>query len=1206
VSGPRVTLGIAAYNGERFLAEAIESCLAQDHPDYELLIVDDASTDSTPDVIARYTSDPRVRVVTHAQNRGIAAAYNSIVEHARGELIARLGHDDIALPDRLSRQVAIFDAHPDTGVVHGDAVTIDATGRAVGEWRSGEFDQAALVQTLVRRHNYLVDPTTMIHRRVYEQVGGYDAAYPMCNDFDLWLRAAPRFRFRHCDGGPLIRYRRHGANFSDESARAREIDEVTRALEAAIEREDWAVLAPEAVTREGALVLLADALERRALPLPDLAARLRERGLHGRPRIVMTSFGYKDSGGGTIVPRQVSQELARRGYDVTVFHAAVGRVEPAEPYQVREWWQDGVRLVGVFNRPHGLLDLGHPDREVDDPPITRAFAELLDRVRPDAVHFNNLHNLGAALIDEAAVRGIRSVFTTHNYWLACPRGYLFTDRLELCHGPGDRGGDCAACVGSLDAEGYRRRLSEIRGRFSRGVDVCLAVSEAMRATLAAAGYPPEMIDVVPQAMPEDDAIWEALGRDRAPGRVGSELVVGFFGSALPQKGPSLLVDAAQRTGARIRVRIHGEVPEAFAAELAARDTRGVVEICGGFGHDDLPALLAEVDVAVIPSVWWDCAPLMVSECLAGRVPVLAARMGGIPDFVADGEDGLLFDGRDGADLARKLDRLASEPGLLERLQAGIAAPRRFADHVDELEAYYHGERPRRAHTGVAPVSVRWRGDHASTQSLAGVNRGVCDRLEGMDGIAVERVSRAGAGGGPALPLPAQVEVRHQFPPDLRPPASGRLAVIQPWEFGAAPVEWVEGINRNVDELWVPSEHVRTTYVDSGVDPARVAVIPNGVDLELFSPEGPRMELDDAPGVRLLFLGGLIDRKGPDILLSAFMDAFQGRDDVTLVVKDFGADSIYPMSDRKRLREYADSGQHPRIVYLHREMTAAEVASLYRACDVLVHPYRGEGFGMPVLEAMASGLPVIVTAGGPTDEFCPDDACWRVRAERKKYPEDRAGRWVTAGRPWMLEPDTAHLRELLVEAVADAGARAARGHAGRAAAGTLSWDAVAERYRERIAALAALPPRHAAPEAEPLALEDARIRLLATPAWRGDDRLGELLAAWVGGVEPGNGACLFLLADPRTAPGEAACTERVLAAAAAAGVSLDRAADIVILTHALAGGDAARLHAAVDGYVPLHDACSGHERLASLAGRPVLPPDASALAAWSAQRGRLAA
>ena len=82
MSTPRVTLAIAAYNGERYLAEAIESCLAQDYADFELLIVDDASSDSTPDVIARYAADPRVRVVTHPENRGIAAAYNSKIGRA--------------------------------------------------------------------------------------------------------------------------------------------------------------------------------------------------------------------------------------------------------------------------------------------------------------------------------------------------------------------------------------------------------------------------------------------------------------------------------------------------------------------------------------------------------------------------------------------------------------------------------------------------------------------------------------------------------------------------------------------------------------------------------------------------------------------------------------------------------------------------------------------------------------------------------------------------------------------------------------------------------------------------------------------------------------------------------------------------------------------------------------------------------------------
>jgi glycosyltransferase involved in cell wall biosynthesis len=1203
VSAPRVTFGVAAYNGERFLAEAIESCLAQDYADFELLIVDDASSDSTPEVIAQYASDPRVRVVTHAQNRGIAGAYNAIWQQARGELIARLGHDDVAMPDRLRRQVAVFDAHPETGVVHGDATTIDAVGRVVGEWRSAEFEPDTLMRTLLRRHNYLVDPTTMVHRRVYEQVGGYDPAFPMCNDFDLWLRAAPRFRFRHCPGGPLIRLRRHGDNFSDESAREREVEEVARAIEAAVAREETAVVAPEANTHEQALVLLADALERRALPLPELATRMREQGLRGRRRIVMTSFGYNDSGGGTAVPRQLSKELARRGWDVTVFHAAVGSVEPATPYQVREWWQDGVRLVGVFNRPHGLLDLGRPDREIDDPPITRAFAELLDRVRPDVVHFHNLHNLGAALIGEANSRGVRTVFSAHNHWLVCPRNYLQRGDGSLCAGP--RGGkDCASCVGSIDATGYQRRLEEIRSMFSVGIDVALAPSEAVKRALVANGYPTEMIDVVPQTMPGSDLVWERLGRTRAPEPPGSPLRVGFFGSVLPHKGAHLLVDAAQRVSAPITVHMHGDVTPAFAQALERLDLRGVVQMTGAYEQEQLPELLGDLDVVVVPSICFDAQVLTIAEALAGRVPVVVARMGGMPDGVRDGVDGLLFDGWSSVDLAAKLEQLATDPALVERLAAGIDPPDTFARYVETLERYYAGERPAADRAERQPPAVRWVGDHAKAESLSIVNQHVVTGLRSL-GVRVQQVGLGGDSPDPPLPHLAQVEVRHQFPPDLRPPASGRLAVIQPWEFGAAPLEWVEGINANVDELWVPSAHVRDTYVGSGVDPERVAVIPNGVDLEMFSPDGPRMELD-APGVRVLFVGGLIDRKGPDLLIAAFLDTFQGRDDITLIVKDFGADGIYPKADRTRLREYAESGQHPRIVYLHRDMTTAEVASLYRACDVLVHPYRGEGFGMPVLEAMACGLPVVVTAGGPTDEFCPDDACWRLRAGRREYDEDRAGSWVTAGRPWMLEPDPLHLRELLVEVVADADARTARGRAGRAAAHGYSWDLVADAYRQRIAALAARAPRHAAPDPEPLALEAARIRLLATPAWRGADRLGELLAAWVGGVSPGTGACLFLLADPRTAPGEEACTEHVLAAAAAAGISLDAAADIVILRNALAGGDTSRLHAAVDGYVPLHDACTGHERLATAAGRPVLEPDAAVLAAWSEPAHRLAA
>ena len=141
---PRVTLGIATYNRDTYLAAAIDSCLNQDYESLEVLVVVDGSTNPRIDeVLAGYAGEPRLRVVSHERNRGIAAAYNTFVSAGRGELIAMLGDDDVALPGRIRRQVEVFDRFPDTGVVHGDGTIIDARGRQVGLWPSRDFSPAA-------------------------------------------------------------------------------------------------------------------------------------------------------------------------------------------------------------------------------------------------------------------------------------------------------------------------------------------------------------------------------------------------------------------------------------------------------------------------------------------------------------------------------------------------------------------------------------------------------------------------------------------------------------------------------------------------------------------------------------------------------------------------------------------------------------------------------------------------------------------------------------------------------------------------------------------------------------------------------------------------------------------------------------------------------------------------------------------------------
>ena len=117
MTAPRVTVAIPTRNRAGFLREAIESALAQSFADIEVLVCDNASADGTGEVVRSF-QDPRLRYVRNDQDLGMVGNWNRCIELARGELIANLADDDLMLPDRLARQLAIFDAHPDTAVPH--------------------------------------------------------------------------------------------------------------------------------------------------------------------------------------------------------------------------------------------------------------------------------------------------------------------------------------------------------------------------------------------------------------------------------------------------------------------------------------------------------------------------------------------------------------------------------------------------------------------------------------------------------------------------------------------------------------------------------------------------------------------------------------------------------------------------------------------------------------------------------------------------------------------------------------------------------------------------------------------------------------------------------------------------------------------------------------------------------------------------------
>ena len=363
----------------------------------------------------------------------------------------------------------------------------------------------------------------------------------------------------------------------------------------------------------------------------------------------------------------------------------------------------------------------------------------------------------------------------------------------------------------------------------------------------------------------------------------------------------------------------------------------------------------------------------ILEAMAAGVPVIAFGAAAIPETM--GGAGILLRTKDPAVVAATVQGVRSDPELRQRLierqfvrveQVGRFDARRLLQKVID-----------RAAGLPTPLEIQIQGPFETSYSLAIMNRQLALGLDRSPNHATSIYATEGPGDyQPAnddlaqhaeaaalfdrskqVPFP-DVVIRQMYPPRVIDTPGGITCEYFGWEESRIPQSVAEDFNRYLDGVGVMSEFVRGVLRDSGVD-VPIRVVGNGVETPDPSAKLDAPELVGLRGFTFLHISSAFPRKGVDLLLEAFFSAFDGASDVTLILKTFPNPHNHVREILEGLR--ASHANPPDVRWIDRDLGDRDIQAFYNVADCYVHPARGEGFGLPVAEAMAASVPVISVA-----------------------------------------------------------------------------------------------------------------------------------------------------------------------------------------------------------------------------------------------------
>ncbi len=419
------------------------------------------------------------------------------------------------------------------------------------------------------------------------------------------------------------------------------------------------------------------------------------------------------------------------GDQVTVLTREADASRPE--YAIRTETRSGMRILYINNTFRATRSFSDTYRNDALGAVARRVIEL---VNPQVAHVHHLTCLSTSIVQSLSLRNVPCFYTLHDYWLMCHRGQLLDQDFRVCAGPGATG--CNRCVGRIEGASPRmfsasvalreiedrlpvrvatqvRRVarkvawftvdpaegaSQSRERLDHMRTVCsyvtrfLAPSEYIRRRFIEFGVPPER--VITSAYGFDHAPFRQLARTSS-----ARMRFGFLGTLMVSKAPDVLLqafarlprDAASVTLFGPHAAYHGD--ERYRSVLEGFLAHPGVRFAGPIAHDRVAEALSEIDVLVVPSIWPENSPLVIREAFLARVPVIASRIGGIPEIVQDGVNGFLVEPGDVDGLYRAMNRLVENPSLLAPLSSRLSAVRTIEEDVRYARELYAAELARR-------------------------------------------------------------------------------------------------------------------------------------------------------------------------------------------------------------------------------------------------------------------------------------------------------------------------------------------------------------------------------------------------------------------------------------------------------------------------------------------------------------------------------